>query len=122
MTWCCASSPPRPECAVADRHHRASHWRGQTLPLRRQGRLLKRIVGYSIADRMTAEWAVDVSRNAVAFRGPAETIVHSDRGSQGGLKRVVAAPRFEGGVVGHGPMQKQARLYRGQIPSPGDRR
>ena len=31
---------------------------------------------------MTAELAVDALRNAVAFRGSAETIVHSDRGSQ----------------------------------------
>jgi putative transposase len=42
----------------------------------------KRIVGYSIDARMTSELAVNALRNAVALRGPAEVIVHSDRGSQ----------------------------------------
>ena len=47
----------------------------------------KRIVGYSIASRMTAELAVNALRNALALRGVVETVVHSDRGSQGGLNR-----------------------------------
>jgi putative transposase len=42
----------------------------------------KRIVGYSIDSRMTSQLAVVALRNAVALRGPAEGIVHSDRGSQ----------------------------------------
>ena len=42
----------------------------------------KRIVGYSIADRMTADLAVTALTNAVALRGTVESIVHSDRGSQ----------------------------------------
>jgi len=42
----------------------------------------KRIVGYSIDERMTSQLAVNALRNAVALRGPAEVIVHSDRGSQ----------------------------------------
>lgn len=43
----------------------------------------KRIVGYSIDARMTSQLAVNALRNAVALRGrSAETIVHSDRGSQ----------------------------------------
>lgn len=41
-----------------------------------------RIVGYSISDRMTAALAVSALRNAIALRGPVNTIVHSDRGSQ----------------------------------------
>ncbi len=41
-----------------------------------------RIVGYSIADRMTSQLAVDALHNAVALRRPAGTVVHSDRGSQ----------------------------------------
>jgi putative transposase len=41
----------------------------------------KRIVGYSIGDRMTSELAVNALRNAVALRGSVEAIVHSDRGS-----------------------------------------
>ena len=42
----------------------------------------KRIVGYSIDERMTSELAVNALYHAVALRGPAEVIVHSDRGSQ----------------------------------------
>lgn len=41
-----------------------------------------RIVGYSIADRMTSELAVAALRMAIQRRNPAGTIVHSDRGSQ----------------------------------------
>jgi transposase InsO family protein len=42
-----------------------------------------RIVGYSIADRMTADLAVSALRIAVARRQPDGTVVvHSDRGSQ----------------------------------------
>jgi putative transposase len=44
-----------------------------------------RIVGYSMDSRMTASLAVAALRNAIALRGPAGTIVHSDRGSQGGF-------------------------------------
>jgi putative transposase len=42
----------------------------------------KRIVGYSMDQRMTSELAVNALRNAVALRGPAAAIMHSDRGSQ----------------------------------------
>ena len=42
----------------------------------------KRIVGYSIDSRMTAELAVNALRNALALRGKVAAIVHSDRGSQ----------------------------------------
>ena len=45
-----------------------------------------RIVGYSMADRMTARLAVDALTNAVALRHPTDTVVHSDRGSQLGFK------------------------------------
>lgn len=41
-----------------------------------------RIVGYSISDRMTSALAVSALRNAIALRGPVDTVVHSDRGSQ----------------------------------------
>jgi transposase InsO family protein len=47
----------------------------------------RRIVGYSIDSRMTAALAVNALRNALALRGHVEAIVHSDRGSQGGLNR-----------------------------------
>ena len=42
----------------------------------------KRIVGYSIDARMTSELAVNALSNALALRGTAGAIVHSDRGSQ----------------------------------------
>jgi len=41
-----------------------------------------RIVGYSIGSRMKASLACSALSNAVALRGPVDTIVHSDRGSQ----------------------------------------
>ncbi len=41
-----------------------------------------RIVGYSIDSRMKASLAVTALSNAIAMRGPAGTIIHSDRGSQ----------------------------------------
>ena len=47
----------------------------------------KRIVGYSISDRMTSHLAVNALRNALALRGPVQAIVHSDRGVLGGVKR-----------------------------------
>lgn len=42
----------------------------------------RRIVGYSISDRMTSALAVSAVRNAIRLRGPVDTILHSDRGSQ----------------------------------------
>jgi putative transposase len=41
-----------------------------------------RIVGYSMAERMNSQLAVNALANAVALRRPAGTVVHSDRGSQ----------------------------------------
>ena len=41
-----------------------------------------RIVGYSMAERMTSQLAVDAISNAIALRRPVATVVHSDRGSQ----------------------------------------
>jgi hypothetical protein len=47
-----------------------------------------RIVGYSLSERMTAALAVSALRNAIALRRPVgTTIIHSDRGSQGGFNR-----------------------------------
>jgi transposase InsO family protein len=43
----------------------------------------RRIVGYSLSDRMKARLAVDAVHNAIARRGNVSgCIVHSDRGSQ----------------------------------------
>lgn len=44
--------------------------------------LSTRIVGYSIADRMTVDLACSALRNAIALRNPDGTVVYSDRGSQ----------------------------------------
>jgi transposase InsO family protein len=47
-----------------------------------------RIVGYALDERMTAQLAVTALRTAVARRRPnGVVVVHSDRGSQGGLNR-----------------------------------
>ena len=46
-----------------------------------------RIVGYSIDARIKASLAVAALRNAIVRRDPVGTVVHSDRGSQGGLNR-----------------------------------
>jgi transposase InsO family protein len=61
-----------------------------------------RIVGYSVADRMTARLAVDALTNAVALRHPPGTVVHSDRGSQFRSHAYVRALRGAGlhGSVG----------------------
>jgi len=48
-----------------------------------------RIVGYSIAERMTADLAVAALRMAVQRRRPVATTVHSDRGSQFRSRRFV---------------------------------
>ncbi|QQB63087.1 IS3 family transposase [Kytococcus sedentarius] len=48
----------------------------------------RRIVGYSINDRMTSQLAVDALEMAIARRGRDTTagcVVHADRGSQGGF-------------------------------------
>ena len=52
----------------------------------------KRIVGYSIADRMTSQLVVDALGNAVALRDPVGVVVHSDRGSQFRCHAYVRAP------------------------------
>jgi putative transposase len=52
-----------------------------------------RIVGYSIDDRMKASLAVAALRNAIMFRSPLDTIVHSDRGSQFRSKKFVRTLR-----------------------------
>ncbi len=63
-----------------------------------------RIVGYSMDARMPASLAVAALRNAVALRGPAATIVHSDRGSQFRSHAFVRALR------GHGLLGSMGRV------------
>jgi putative transposase len=62
----------------------------------------RRIVGYAIGERMTAELAVTGLRTAIARRRPQGTlIVHSDRGSQFRSRRfraVLAANRLRGSM------------------------
>jgi putative transposase len=47
-----------------------------------------KIVGYAIDSRMKSSLAASAIRNAIALRSPAGTILHSDRGSQFGSKKV----------------------------------
>jgi transposase InsO family protein len=57
----------------------------------------RRIVGYSIADRMKARIAVDAVNNAVARRGDViGCVVHSDRGSQFRSRKFLRALRYQG--------------------------
>jgi len=58
-----------------------------------------RIVGYSMAERMTAELAVTAVGNAVQMRGPVGTVLHSDRGSQF-RSRIFTQALTEGNLVG----------------------
>jgi putative transposase len=51
----------------------------------------RRIVGYSIGDRMRSSLAVTALQMAVHRRNPAGTVVHSDRGSQIRSKKFVRA-------------------------------
>ena len=61
-----------------------------------------RIVGYAIADRMTAELAVNALRTAIARREPdGVVIVHADRGSQfraRSFRAVLAAAGLQGSM------------------------
>jgi putative transposase len=68
-----------------------------------------RVVGYSMADRMTSQLAVDALASAVALRRPTETVVHADRGSQFRSRAFVRALRAAGlqgsmGRVGPAPI------------------
>lgn len=57
----------------------------------------RRIVGYSISDRMKARLAVDALNNAVARRGSVTgCMVHSDRGSQFRSRKFIHALRHHG--------------------------
>lgn len=55
-----------------------------------------RIVGYSMDCRMKASLAVAALRNAAALRSPADTVVHSDRGSQFRSRTFVSALHTHG--------------------------
>ncbi|MET7552062.1 DDE-type integrase/transposase/recombinase, partial [Streptomyces sp. NPDC005500] len=66
----------------------------------------KRIVGYSIDDRMKSRLAVAALDNAVARRdNVAGCILHSDRGSQGGFNRSSQHPDLGGVRRGHGGLE-----------------
>jgi len=55
-----------------------------------------KIVGYSMDSRMKSSLAVAALENAVRARGPAGTVVHSDRGSQFRSRRYVESLRHHG--------------------------
>ncbi len=79
-----------------------------------------RIVGYAIDSRMTSELAVSALRMAIILRGrPAGTIVHSDRGGQGGFNWSSQHPQVsEVGSDGDGGLaQEDQRCARGRAPT-----
>ncbi len=51
----------------------------------------RRIVGYSISDRMRSSLAVAALHMAISRRNPSGTVIHSDRGSQFRSKKFVRA-------------------------------
>ena len=83
-TSCCAGSRRRSESPLADRHHRASHERGQALLLRRSWTLTRAVWS---AGRSTTSGQPRWSRARWAWRSGrrkprAGRILHSDQGSQ----------------------------------------
>jgi transposase InsO family protein len=87
-----ARRPGRPEIHrdraprhLADRHHRAHTAESKLYLCAIKDVYSGRIVGYSIDSRMEASLAVAALRNAIIRRDPVGTVVHSDRGSQGGF-------------------------------------
>jgi putative transposase len=69
-----------------------------------------KIVGYSIDDRMKASLAVTALSYAVKARAHQGTIVHSDRGSQGGFNR--SSQHLDGGGVRWGVARSGCRRRR----------
>lgn len=71
----------------------------------------RRIVGYSINDRMTSQLAVDALEMAIARRGRDTTagcVVHADRGSQFRSRRFVAALHRHGLIGSMGRVASSA--------------
>ncbi len=78
------------------------------------------IVGYSMGAQMPAALAVTAFKNALMTRDVAKTIVHSDLGVPGCIQLAVATPRlWRWQMATMRERQREVRLYRGQIPSPG---
>jgi transposase InsO family protein len=67
-----------------------------------------RIAGYSMAERMTTQLAVDALANACSLRRPTGTVVHSDRGSQFRSHAFVRALREPPGRI-DGPRRRGQR-------------
>ena len=76
-----------PNQSLAHRHHRTSNGGGKALPLRDQGRVSNRIVGYSIDSRMKSSLAGPRCATRSRSRSPAGTVCHTDRGGQFRAKR-----------------------------------
>jgi putative transposase len=69
-----------------------------------------RIVGYSIDSRMKASLAVSALRNAIGQRTLEDTVLHSDRGSQGEFNW--SSQHLDDGGVGWGNYGKHGRRRR----------
>ena len=80
----------------------------------------RRIVGYSMSDRMTSQLAVDALEHAILRRSPFATIVHSDRGSQGGFNRS-SQHLDHGGVRWHDVSSRRTGLCVRRCVRPGGR-
>ena len=130
-------------CAVVDKHGVIRHefkaespnelWIGDiTEHLTAEGKIYacafkdvysNRIVGYSIDSRMKSRLAVAALNNAVARRGDvAGCIVHTDRGSQGGLNR--SSQHLDDGGVGWAfvSVSGECSCIEGRFPRRVDRR
>ncbi len=95
---------------MAHRYHRAPQNEGKLYLCAVKDVYSRRIVGYSIGDRMKAQLAVAALNNAVAMRGDvAGCILHSDRGSQFRSRKLKRA------LVRHGMVGSM-----GQVGSAGD--
>jgi len=76
---------------VADRHHEHNTSEGKLYLCAVKDACSRRIVGYSISDRMRSSLAVAALQMAISRRNPTGTVVYSDRGSQFRSKKYVHA-------------------------------
>ena len=79
----------------------------------------RRVVGWSIADHLRTELVVDALEMARWRRSPAGTIVHSDRGTQGGFNR--SSQHLDGGGVWWDDRRRSCRRRRWVLDGSGPR-
>ncbi len=80
----------------------------------------RRVVGWALADHMRTELVTDALQMAFEHRTPDEGVIfHSDRGCQCEFNSSSQHLERRGCAMRNRNRQKEVRLYRGQIPSPG---